>query len=151
MEIVLPAQTQSLFWLLIKDKPSTRKLLQRKAMALASYNCVVLCQIKITKWKLPIYFYTVTLLLIVGRSQVSSSAQMHLISRPWMSSDSKAAQPLHKVLIIMSWAIWTVRNEWIFKGEQPSPLKCKRIFLLTFSQHHKEPAKERCAMHCKGN
>jgi hypothetical protein len=33
------------------------------------------------------------------------------------------------VIILMCWAIWTVRNDFIFKGRPPNPLVAKTIFL----------------------
>jgi hypothetical protein len=37
-----------------------------------------------------------------------------------------------EIVIIMCWSIWTVRNNWIFRGEEASTQQCKHIFISIF-------------------
>lgn len=37
-----------------------------------------------------------------------------------------------EILITMSWSIWSVRNDLIFRGIQPSVQRCKSIFKREF-------------------
>jgi len=39
-----------------------------------------------------------------------------------------------KIIVTMSWSIWIVRNDAIFKQVQPSILHCKSIFKREFAQ-----------------
>lgn len=38
-----------------------------------------------------------------------------------------------EVIIVMSWSIWTIRNDAIFRGIPPSTFRCSEIFRFTFS------------------
>ena len=39
-----------------------------------------------------------------------------------------------EILITMCWSIWSVRNDLIFRGIQPSLQRCKAIFKKEFAQ-----------------
>jgi hypothetical protein len=39
-----------------------------------------------------------------------------------------------EILITMCWSIWSVRNDLIFRGIQPSLQRCKAIFKREFAQ-----------------
>jgi hypothetical protein len=45
-------------------------------------------------------------------------------------------------IVLLTWAIWNVRNELIFNGVQISVSSCQRIFLKEISllQHRVKPA-----------
>jgi len=38
-----------------------------------------------------------------------------------------------EILITMSWSIWSIRNDLIFRGIQPSVQRCKAIFRKEFA------------------
>lgn len=38
-----------------------------------------------------------------------------------------------EIIILMTWAIWTTRNDWIFENEDPTVAKCKGKFVHEFS------------------
>jgi hypothetical protein len=37
------------------------------------------------------------------------------------------------IIILMAWSIWTIRNDWIFNGIDPSVERCKAKFVSEFS------------------
>jgi hypothetical protein len=39
-----------------------------------------------------------------------------------------------EILITMCWSIWSIRNDLIFRGIQPSLQRCKAIFKREFAQ-----------------
>nr|TKW18802.1 hypothetical protein SEVIR_5G455600v2 [Setaria viridis] len=47
-----------------------------------------------------------------------------------------------KIIILMTWSIWTIRNNWMFNGIDPSVDLCKRKFKFEFSLllHRARPA-----------
>lgn len=38
-----------------------------------------------------------------------------------------------EIIICMAWSIWMQRNDWLFKGEDPTVDKCKEHFLQEFA------------------
>nr|TKW40338.1 hypothetical protein SEVIR_1G238900v2 [Setaria viridis] len=38
-----------------------------------------------------------------------------------------------EIMILMTWSIWTVRNDWMFNGIDPAVQQCKRKFISEFS------------------
>nr|TKW37263.1 hypothetical protein SEVIR_1G036238v2 [Setaria viridis] len=38
-----------------------------------------------------------------------------------------------EIMILMAWSIWTIRNDWMFKGIDPTVQQCKRKFISEFS------------------
>ena len=114
------------FWLLLKDRLSTRNILRRKHMAIDSYNCV-LCSHSIEETSehlfLSCYFAKQCSLLGIDTSdnsrfpEIASSFKVKLQSKFFMVA-----------VILMCWSIWTVRNDFIFNGVQPSVQNCRRKF-----------------------
>ena len=102
------------FWLLLKDRLSTRELLKRKRMVLDDYNCVLsnstleeslihlflACPFSSSCWA--------TLGLVIQQpadplgTLVSFKNQLQL---PFFM----------KIIVTMCWAIWTIRNDVIFR------------------------------------
>lgn len=47
-----------------------------------------------------------------------------------------------EIIILMTWAIWTTRNDWIFNQQDPSVDRCKAKFIHEFSMFlHRAKAK----------
>jgi hypothetical protein len=121
------------FWLLLKDRLSTRGLLKRKRMALDDYNCV-LCNTLVEE--------SLIHLFLDCPFSISSWATLGLIIQnpadPFDTLESFRIQ-LHKpffmeIIVTMCWAIWSVRNDAIFRNVQPSISLCKAIFRKEFAQ-----------------
>nr|TKW06645.1 hypothetical protein SEVIR_7G253500v2 [Setaria viridis] len=47
-----------------------------------------------------------------------------------------------EIIILMTWSIWTARNDWMFQGIDPMVQQCKRKFMSEFSilLHRARPA-----------
>jgi hypothetical protein len=37
-----------------------------------------------------------------------------------------------EIIILMTWSIWTTRNDWIFNETDPSVASCRRKFISEF-------------------
>jgi multisubunit Na+/H+ antiporter MnhE subunit len=120
------------FWLVLKDRLSTRELLRRKSMDLQSYSCVLCvhnvdeslhhllfdCPFATASWN--------TLHLLVPGS--SSPIQIFEVSRYQLQLSF-----FLEIIVTMCWAIWTVRNDVIFRGIPASIQRCKSIFGAEFA------------------
>jgi hypothetical protein len=119
------------FWLLLKDRLSTRNILRRKNRVLPSYECVLCstlqeetvehlflnCQFAQACWGL------LHLFIPQGDpNQVLTSFKDKLYVGFFMD-----------IIIIMSWCIWMAKNDLIFSGIQPDILSVKRRFRSEFA------------------
>jgi hypothetical protein len=119
------------FWLLLKDRLSTRNIFRRRNQALPSYECV-LCNLHVEE--------TLEHLFLHCHFARSCWASLHLsipIGDPFIVLTS-FRQQLHlpfsmDVIIIMSWSIWMARNNFIFNGLQPSLQLAKACFRKEFA------------------
>jgi hypothetical protein len=113
------------FWLIFKDRLSTRELLRRRNMALDSYNCVLChlnvqeslhhlfleCPFAMSCWNLIDFAH-----LIQGNVFQSISVSKHSFLTTM------------EIIVAMFWAIWSARNDDIFRNIQHSLLSCKVFF-----------------------
>jgi len=129
------------FWLLIKDRLSTRNILRRRGMDLDSYSCVfcsslaeetlehlfVNCPFSIMCWN------------IINVSIPIQSSSPEIFSQ---IKDQLASPFAMDAIILLSWSIWNLRNELIFSGTQISLASCRRSLLkeLSLLQHRMKPA-----------
>ncbi|KAF8768972.1 hypothetical protein HU200_007064 [Digitaria exilis] len=46
-----------------------------------------------------------------------------------------------EIIILMSWCIWTTRNDWIFRNLDPMVQNCKRRFIQEYGllRHRAKP------------
>ena len=121
------------FWLLLKDRLSTRELLRRKRMVLDDYNCV-LCHPSVEETLLHLF-------LACPFSQPCWATLGLVIQQPsdpygtLMSFKNQLQLPFFmEIIVTMAWSIWTVRNDAIFKQVQPSLLHCRSVFIKEFAQ-----------------
>ena len=119
------------FWLLLKDRLSTRELLRRKNMILQDYSCV-LCPSTSDE--------SLEHLFIHCNFERACWASIGLIvgnDGPYITLEHFKQQlgvPFFmEIIILMSWCIWMQRNDLIFKGEQPSIDACYRHFKKEFA------------------
>lgn len=123
---------KTFFWLLLKDRLSTRGLLRRRNMDLPSYNCV-LCAADIEENMHHLF------LQCPFAQQCWSLLHLH-ISDPTdlhSSLDSLNAQ-LHvpffmDIVVLLSWSIWMARNDLIFRNVPPSLQNVKNTFQKEFT------------------
>jgi hypothetical protein len=50
-----------------------------------------------------------------------------------MIKDKLAVPFSMEIIILMTWAIWTTRNAWVFNNVDPTVQDCKRKFMSEFS------------------
>jgi hypothetical protein len=115
------------FWLLLKDRLSTRELLRRKNMVLEEYNCV-LCHSAPEETLLHLFFHCPFAMacwnflglahLILGDLQVTPSAFKDHLRIPIFM----------EIIICLCWSIWSAQNDSIFRNLQHSVMNCKHVF-----------------------
>jgi hypothetical protein len=119
------------FWLLLKDRLSTRNILRRKNKELPSFNCV-LCNLQTEE----------TLEHLFLRCPFTVDC-WHLLQLFVPQGDpfdilSSFKDQLHVVffmdpIILMCWSIWMARNDSIFRGQQPVVQEAKTRFKSEFA------------------
>lgn len=116
------------FWLLLKDRLSTRELLKRKHMVLQSYNCA-LCNTS-TEESL-IHLFLRCPFADQCWSLINIQVDHSLDSFESLQSFRTQLQvPFSmKIIIIMCWTIWKARNDLIFRQVSPSLPLAKQNFL----------------------
>jgi len=107
------------FWLLLKDRLSTRALLKRRNMELESYSCV-LCHFDTDETLMHQFFQCPFAMCCWNTLGLAPLIQDDLL-------DTLSAFRLHlqqpffmEIIICMCWAIWTARNDNIFGNIQHS-------------------------------
>lgn len=115
------------FWLLIKDRLSTRELLRRKNMTLPNFN-YVLCNGSIEESLIHLFLdcpFAIQCWAWIN-VQVEQSAD------PFQNLDNFKVQlqvPFFmEIIVLMSWTIWKIRNDMIFRQENPSFQAAKDFF-----------------------
>jgi hypothetical protein len=122
------------FWLLIKDRLSTRNILKRKSMALDSYNCVLCTEnVEETIEHLFLHCSFATQCWSLLNLDIPSNSTFPDIVIHFKSS--LQSQFFMVVIILMCWTIWSARNDLIFKGIPANQgtsksLFCKELLLL---------------------
>jgi hypothetical protein len=115
------------FWLLLKDHLSTRNILRRKHMHLESYSCV-LCQLQSEETVEHLFLgcqFAKDCWALIGitiqndQDIVSAVEQIRVQSHPKF---------FLMVTILVCWAIWCARNDFIFKNKQPTTDAVKALF-----------------------
>lgn len=118
------------FWLLSKARLSTRNILKRKNLQLASFNCVLCANDSET---------VEHLFLDCGLAKACWSLIGVIVNNsinPFQIFEDFRRQlnvPFFmEIIIIMSWRIWAIRNDAIFRRIPASSSRCLEIFRLTF-------------------
>jgi hypothetical protein len=115
------------FWLLLRDRLSTRNLLRRKNMFLEDYSCV-LCNSGQEETFFHLFFEC-----------PFSTSCWHFISIHWnlnlqpldmiiSAREDFGSNIFREIIITACWAIWLVRNGVIFDNEQASVNEWRRRF-----------------------
>ncbi|KAL6627690.1 hypothetical protein ACP70R_031416 [Stipagrostis hirtigluma subsp. patula] len=111
------------FWLLMKDRLNTRGMLRRRNMELDSYVCemciwqreeslvhlFLLCPFAKLAWQKIGVLAPGT----VNPAQAISSIKRQLNVPFFM-----------EIIVIMAWAIWMTRNDWLFNNQDPTIGRC---------------------------
>ena len=102
------------FWLLLKDRLSTRELLRRKTMDLESYNCV-LCHLNVEESLLHLFFHCPFAMSCWNLLNLAHLIQSNLLDTISAFKDQIQRSFYMEIIISMCWAIWTARNDVIFR------------------------------------
>jgi len=117
------------FWLLMKDRLSTKNILKRRKMQLDSFNCAFCtsAQEETTLhlfWGCPYaqhYWGTIGLQIVEDGDTVQNIQALRTQLR---------SQFFMIAIILMSWTIWKARNEAIFNNRLLSTQECKTVFSM---------------------
>jgi len=119
------------FWLLLKDRLSTRELPRRRNMELPDYNCVH-CNTPTEETLEHLFLHCpfahncwASINLFVGNSNPFVTLEQF--------RDQLNVPFFMDVIIVMSWCIWMQRNDLIFRGILPSQAACLRHFKSEFA------------------
>jgi hypothetical protein len=119
------------FWLLIKDRLSTRDLLSRKNMNLSDVICD-LCILQ-KRESMPHLFlrcnFAKACWQMIGAMVPTARPVLHIFNN---IRRKLQVSFFMEIIILMSWSIWTVRNDWIFNNLDPSIQRCKDKFVHEF-------------------
>ena len=119
------------FWLLLRDRLSTRGLLRRKGMDLPSYDCV-LCSHHLEETQLHLFLdcpFAQRCWEILGL-QIHDHDPLRIFE----SFINQLSVPFAlDVIIIMSWCIWMARNDLIFKNMAASISSVRNRFKSEFA------------------
>ena len=115
------------FWLLIKDRLSTRNILRRKNMHLESYNCVLYLQnTEETCQHLFLQCPFAKQCRRIIHIGIPLNEDFHEIVD--YLRDRLQSQFFMAAVILICWAIWSARNDLIFKGIQPTIGNARNLF-----------------------
>lgn len=107
------------FWLLLKDRLSTRNILRRKHMVIDNYNCVI-CNDNVEETIKHLFIdcaFAKECCAVLGVNLLGNCSvpKISTTLRAQLQSDFFMV-----AIILMCCAIWTARNNLIFSGIQPN-------------------------------
>jgi hypothetical protein len=121
------------FWLLLQDRVSTRNLLRRRSMVLPSYNCVA-CLDGVEETAVHLFLecsFARSCWSLLGVTIISSPDTFQRLG----SIREQLNVPFDlEIIILMSWCIWLIRNDEIFRNFPVDCLRCLQLFKSFFSQ-----------------
>ena len=115
------------FWLLLKDRVSTRAPLRRKNMELECYSCVH-CLLDTDETLLHLFFHCPFALACWNTLGMANLVQPDVFQTLTAFRDHLQKPFLMEIIISMCWAIWSSRNDSIFRNIQHSLALCKFTF-----------------------
>jgi hypothetical protein len=120
------------FWLLLKDRISTRDILQRKNMVLDSYTCdmCIFQRLETSAHLILRCNFAKACWASIGVSVATTTTVPHIFNR--MRRQLQVSFFM-EILILMAWSIWTTQNDWIFNEIDPSVQRCKEKFVSEFT------------------
>jgi hypothetical protein len=115
------------YWLLLKDRLSTRNILRRKHMALDSYNCefcfaAVEETVEHLFWHCPFAQHCWGIINLQTVLRGGTFENVEAIKVQMQSQFFMVA------IILMCWTIWWARNELIFNNNQVGIQDCRQFF-----------------------
>lgn len=129
------------FWLLIKDRLSTRNILKRRNMQLPSYTCV-LCLQDTEETCCHLFLHCPFAVHCWQIINVNIPQHLEFPEIAFHFRASLNSQFFMSAVILICWSIWTTRNNLIFKGIPPSIVGAQATFRkeLLLLQHRVKPS-----------
>lgn len=115
------------FWLLIKDRLSTRELLRRKNMKLSDYNCV-LCTASVEESLSPLFLECPFANQCWAWKNLQIDQQLDPFQILQSFKNQLQVPFFMEIIIVMCWTIWKARNDWIFRQIIPDLQASKANF-----------------------
>jgi len=116
------------FWLLLKDRLSTRELLKRKNMVLQEYSCV-LCNTSVDESLLHLFLhcpFSISCWAIINIQVDPNLGPFENL----MSFRDQLHEPFFmEIIVLMCWVIWKARKDLIFRQINPNIHIAKQCFL----------------------
>lgn len=127
------------FWLLLRDRLSTRNILKRKNMVLQSYNCV-LCDLSSEETVHHLFLQCEFAKQCWQMLGVDIPFDIEFPEAMVFLRDAIQSQFFMEAVILLCWAIWMTRNAFIFRNLQPQLSLARSAFvaelkLLTHRAH----------------
>jgi hypothetical protein len=117
------------FWLLLKDRLSTRNLLRRKHMSLPDYNCV-LCTTNVEETLQTLIFLNA--LSTNGVLEICECLSKHPTKYDHSKSQTIQFKNPREVIMVAGWSIWCHTNTVIYDGAPFSLGRWKDGFKINF-------------------
>jgi len=119
------------FWLLLRNRMSTRELLRRRNMHMPSYACVC-CNLDTEESLIHLFFrcsFAQSCWINLNIILVESDTIMILEE----IRDQLNLPFFMEITITFCWSLWMQRNDYIFRGVQPSSGNCLGFFKKEFA------------------
>lgn len=120
------------FWLLIKDRLSTRELLRRKNMQLEDHNCT-LCNGSIEEASVHLFLLCPFAEQCWSWLRVQVDQNLGPFQNLKKFKEQLSMPFFMEIIVLMCWTIWKARNDLIFRQEIPSLQASKDFFRKEFS------------------
>ena len=120
------------FWLVLKDRLSTRELLQRRNMSLPDY-CCVLCSQAPTESRDHLFLRCPFALTCCNTLHLVVPSSADLLAATVSFRQQLGLPFFMEIIVTMFWAIWSVRNDVIFRNILASVERCRSIFKTEFA------------------
>lgn len=113
------------FWLILRDRLSTRNMIRRRGMFLEDFNCV-LCQLPTEETLMHLLFYCPFSKDCWGilNFQFDDHLSVSQIFQAWKAL--LKVDFAFDLFILLCWGIWMVRNDVIFRNKSPGIQDCRR-------------------------
>lgn len=119
------------FWLLLKDKVSTRELLRRKRMVLEEYSCI-LCNAATDETSLHLFLLCPFAVQCWGWLNIQIDPNLDPFQLLQSFRAQLAVPFFMEIIILMCWCIWKARNDHVFRQINPLVLNVKEDFRKEF-------------------
>lgn len=112
------------FWLVLNDRVNTTGLLKRRNMFLEAYDCE-LCILQKKENLEHLFLNCVFARKCWALLGIQYPTTLHPRTAFTLFKKKLKVKFEMEIIIIMTWSIWTTRNEWICSNEDPTVDKCK--------------------------